>query len=89
MEAVQPLGLLSAFLYFSLVKPGEAFLLRVEPRSSAVGRRGHSPSQPSSSPLPSRSLSHSPFPALPAARVPLIEDSLSCQPLVSRHACES
>lgn len=28
MEAAQPLGLLSAFLYFSLVKLREAFLLR-------------------------------------------------------------
>lgn len=41
--------------------------------------------QPSSSSHPPRTLSPSPFPA----RGPLIEDSLSCQPLVSQHACES
>lgn len=57
--------------------------------SSTMGRQDHSLSRPSSSPLPSRSLSCSPFPVLLAACVPLIEDSLSCQPLVSRHAYES
>lgn len=64
-------------------------LLDAQPQSTSFCKHlGHSEAtgpQPSSSSHPPRTLSLSPFPA----RAPLIEDSLSCQPLVSQHACES